>query len=1467
MKKSLVALLLAFGATAFVANLALADRMDGDEQNMKLMNANMAKELQSRATRLGSSATTVDTTYIGYTPGKFNAANNYWSIWSGSDKFSVPTGPYHRPPAQGAMWDFDGPYTDVHGDSLQGWWSVRSDYTTSRGTLPDYNRPWRALDYGNEVNYSFGAGRTFGVVGMWHVDGGNTVVAPASVTWTGEPAGSGGVAWAPLTGSGSAWMGMRRHGDNTVIDDVARGGTGNPYNEDTHVYQPGFASVSLGGADKKFPGYAAAMDQILYRDVDLSGAGDTSLTVSFQYRTSMSTGFSTNNATKTGWFVHDPLATITGGANPNFISATGSTPTIDSLMVYVGAPAEGSVLLSDGATHSIFDAKRRWFGEVIRSNEGLYKQIHGSAGTVGSTTVTTTIPGSVLGPLKAAGANKVRLVFRVKTNTVFDDASKQALGYSSGGVGAAIIDAVSVKKGPAGATTVIGAFEAASEIDNRTSVTALNAWKSTGKAPQPFHHAHFLSNGGPSTSGLLYQDLCGQVGNLARICDMKGVVVSAGDHDNSERSGDLKGTPNQEYFQGMWSPVINLAAGGTPNSMGLTASTAEATDDYYIDYDMYTGIFDYFNTGDAWRFGFRSYPAANTGSGTGEHARWGENRFPPFIFFNPDKQCFRDIEPVKGYAMLRTTKPSGVPDSVSIYLGVRQESYRFAAIIKSDFTDGAYFDNVSLDVVDGAGADPVTISIWDLLQDTFPASDNAGLVGIPAAFDTTVALIRIGLNTSQATTTVSRYDVPGDSTTVTAEGDSVRLDMVFRILPGPGNYVAPALGVNSQLKANANSATPIPTPVSGTSNFWANYMFDNGAHGSPGGHPIAASGPLLGKKVWSPNVWNSARMDTAQANLFQMQGRGVLSPGNSGLFMTAYHETELASVHRGGLGISRNICFVSDTALATSTNTIICGSGSVPAGVVYPPTWTSAPGSGFNLATITKEGTKIIPDGLLTPGSHVQYFFRRQDGTDVVNIYLAPDTNIVTPQASESSTDGHRWQQFGVLPDRWKSPAYTHPVLGTPGRGDACMLYVDQNDRRGAERTWVGVADSIGATRSEKYGAHNGWQAPGDGDVNDPTYFVHKHIGQPGTTWDMYGVKAAESINTGAGSIGNRGGVSALSFNDPANTQINGKSSRMGPSEAMLNAYYKILLVLTGDLNSSIFGPFADKSQNDYKIMQDFLLSGNSLSPDRGFFAEGDGLCESLDQSNEGFNFMTTFLGVELRNASYLITSGNTGLSADIVSTTAIEGPGPTDVYGVRNACTFTLDVLDRTAGLAAETVDATFYEPVGAGAPYTSGVLKNHTAANPWIALVDGWNTQVLRSRDEVSSRGRLTYFYNVFNHIFSAICDVDGAAVGTTDTPRNDDGRLFNFMSLANNPLKSGSATINFGIAKAERVKIQIFDVSGRLVRTLADRGFTAGEHKLTWDGVDNSGRLSARGVYFVRSQYADSKFTGQSKLVVLK
>ena len=87
---------------------------------------------------LVSSQAPRDTVYVGYTPGKFNATNNWWSIGAGSGAG------FHAPPAQGGMWDFE---TPVNGDSLQGWWPIRNAYTSTGGlTRTDRNRAWWAND-------------------------------------------------------------------------------------------------------------------------------------------------------------------------------------------------------------------------------------------------------------------------------------------------------------------------------------------------------------------------------------------------------------------------------------------------------------------------------------------------------------------------------------------------------------------------------------------------------------------------------------------------------------------------------------------------------------------------------------------------------------------------------------------------------------------------------------------------------------------------------------------------------------------------------------------------------------------------------------------------------------------------------------------------------------------------------------------------------------------------------------------------------------------------------------------------------------------------------------------------------------------------------------------------------------------------------------------------------------------------
>jgi hypothetical protein len=65
---------------------------------------------------------------------------------------------------------------------------------------------------------------------------------------------------------------------------------------------------------------------------------------------------------------------------------------------------------------------------------------------------------------------------------------------------------------------------------------------------------------------------------------------------------------------------------------------------------------------------------------------------------------------------------------------------------------------------------------------------------------------------------------------------------------------------------------------------------------------------------------------------------------------------------------------------------------------------------------------------------------------------------------------------------------------------------------------------------------------------------------------------------------------------------------------------------------------------------------------------------------------------------------------------------------------------------------------------------------------------------------------------------------------------------------PFKS-EVNLAFSLAEAGFVSLDVFDVKGRLVKTLASGSYAAGNHGLTWDGSDGRGRDAAPGVYFIR------------------
>ncbi|MFH1843318.1 MAG: FlgD immunoglobulin-like domain containing protein, partial [bacterium] len=89
---------------------------------------------------------------------------------------------------------------------------------------------------------------------------------------------------------------------------------------------------------------------------------------------------------------------------------------------------------------------------------------------------------------------------------------------------------------------------------------------------------------------------------------------------------------------------------------------------------------------------------------------------------------------------------------------------------------------------------------------------------------------------------------------------------------------------------------------------------------------------------------------------------------------------------------------------------------------------------------------------------------------------------------------------------------------------------------------------------------------------------------------------------------------------------------------------------------------------------------------------------------------------------------------------------------------------------------------------------------------------------------------------------------APGTlSDTPESDLPGQFCLHQNAPNPFNP-STSIAFDVpAGGGMVRLQIFDLRGRLVRRLIDGEQPAGRHQVLWKGKDDAGQQVATGIYF--------------------
>jgi uncharacterized repeat protein (TIGR02543 family) len=162
----------------------------------------------------------------------------------------------------------------------------------------------------------------------------------------------------------------------------------------------------------------------------------------------------------------------------------------------------------------------------------------------------------------------------------------------------------------------------------------------------------------------------------------------------------------------------------------------------------------------------------------------------------------------------------------------------------------------------------------------------------------------------------------------------------------------------------------------------------------------------------------------------------------------------------------------------------------------------------------------------------------------------------------------------------------------------------------------------------------------------------------------------------------------------------------------------------------------------------------------------------------------------------------------------------------------FTVTTTTSGNGTIAKSPDQPSYPP---GTP----LQLTATASGGWQFV--GWSGDTTTTTNPLSivvTRARS------LQATFSGLLGVDPATVALALAP------------IVPNPVQT-NAQVEFSLPQEADVRVQVLDIQGREIVTLASGVFPSGRHHLSWDGARLGGARSA-GVYFIRLQTPDAVLT---------
>ncbi len=325
-------------------------------------------------------------------------------------------------------------------------------------------------------------------------------------------------------------------------------------------------------------------------------------------------------------------------------------------------------------------------------------------------------------------------------------------------------------------------------------------------------------------------------------------------------------------------------------------------------------------------------------------------------------------------------------------------------------------------------------------------------------------------------------------------------------------------------------------------------------------------------------------------------------------------------------------------------------------------------------------------------------------------------------------------------------------------------------------------------------------------------------------------------------------------------------------------------------LNSGTFGQGA-MEEPDFELFDQWLSTTDCGLADirRGLVLDGDEICEIMADDVHGLaiNFAHNVLGTTLEAIAYRDFNNDPAYCVRVEPVeTALFTPADPGISLYGNGCPqeFDYNVLGVQPGVTGVTGNLDFwsYELTGDDeyVDFAQVVRVNEEpgVAN-WRSAVNGFSFHHLSEPSCLGepcsndSTCRVEGTSNLYGPLLEWM--EEGAtpfqkwlypcfSTGVEQEENHFSGPINYLHQSRPNPFHA-RATVRFSMASQGHVELSVFDVSGRLVRTLLDGEAQAGENSVVWDGTDNQGRRVSGGIFWMQMTTHDGFQSGKKLLVM--